>query len=177
MHKRNITYKTFDDPPQTVTETFYFNISEMDIVQMDMYQDDGMENFLRRIASTEDRRKLWDLIKDLILSSYGVRDPDMRGFIKTPEIRQKFEFSNAFNNLMLELMSDQAKLEAFILDVLPEEVVAEAKKSEAFQNTVTAAAAQATGVPSTTPVMDIPSPVLNEVPPSKEFTLPPQPPA
>jgi len=174
MLKRNITYKTFDDPPQTVTETFYFNLSEMDVVQMEMYKEEGMENFLRRIVETTDKRKLWDQFKEIILTSYGERSSDMKSFIKTPDIRQRFENSNAFNVLFVELMQDQKQLEQFIIAIMPEAVIEEAQKSNDLNNALAAAAAKATGVETSTPPIDIPTAPAAPAP-TPELRLPEQP--
>ena len=122
MLKRSITYTDFND--EEVTETFYFNITKSELVDLEVGHEDGLENFVMRIVKTEDKKALIGEFKRIILLSYGERSADGKRFVKNQELRDAFEQSAAYDALFIELLSSEDALVAFIQGVLPKDLVA-----------------------------------------------------
>ena len=54
-----------------------------------------------------------NFIEELVLNAYGKKSPDGKSFIKTPEIRKEFEYSQAYAELFEELLTNQDETERF----------------------------------------------------------------
>ena len=116
MLKRNITYETFNDPPETITETYYFNLTVPEIAAMNPE------------ATLEDNWVAVAKMDEIILQSYGVKSEDGKNFEKSDELRKKFETSAAYSALFAELAFNDNALEAFIRGVLPKQAADELTK-------------------------------------------------
>lgn len=126
---RNITYKTFEVPPQTVTEPFAFNISQPELLK---YVSDPENNLAGKVhALTEARtiRQVILLIEDIIMMAYGVRSEDGKKFMKDEEIRKDFYQSGAYPVLYMELAKSEEKTADFIKKILPEEMDGDIQKA------------------------------------------------
>lgn len=128
---RPITYTDFND--EEVTETFYFNISKSEIVDLEVGYEDGLENFVRRIVRTDDKKALLGEFKKIILLSYGERSSDGKRFVKSAELRESFSQTAAYDALFMELITDEDKLVTFIKAVLPKDMSAELEKMVSSQ--------------------------------------------
>ena len=73
-------------------------------------------------------------IKEFVLKSYGEKTDDGKRFIKSPEISEAFMQTEAYSQLITELLSDDAKSSEFILGIMPqalrEAAVAEMNKNK-----------------------------------------------
>src|SRR5688500_15565617 len=102
MLKRDITYKDLDD--QEVTDTFYFNMTKTELLEMDLGKGEGgMDAWLRKIIDTRDNAGLFGEFKRIILAAYGERSPDGKRFIKSDEAREAFAQSMACDALVFEM--------------------------------------------------------------------------
>jgi hypothetical protein len=126
MLKRDITYKDFNDEDQT--ETFYFNISKTEIVDLDALHPNGMQGFIENIVKTNDKHALVNEFKKIILLSYGKKSEDGKRFIKTDELREEFSQTAAFDSLFIELATDDEKASEFIIGVMPKDLREEMQK-------------------------------------------------
>jgi len=114
-----ITYTDYNG--QTRTEAFYFNLSKAELVEMQMTTDGGMDRFLQRIAETKDNRDLFNLFKTMIEKSYGEKTVDGKRFVKSPELSKAFMETEAYTELLLELMGDDSanKVAEFVKGIMP----------------------------------------------------------
>lgn len=117
MLKKTIKYTDYDDV--TREDTFYFNLSEAELIQMNFNADGGLEQMLEKIVRAKDMKSISELIKSIILKSYGKKSADGFRFIKSREASESFEQSQAFSDLYVELISDANKMSDFILGVIP----------------------------------------------------------
>ena len=62
------------------------------------------------------------VFKELILMSYGEKSPDGKRFVKSEEIRNSFEQTEAYSVLFMELISDDKLAAAFINGIMPKDV-------------------------------------------------------
>jgi len=126
MLKKYITYTDYNGVVRK--EAFYFNLSKAELVKMEMSTEGGMEEYLQRIIDTHDNRKLFELFDQLITMSYGIKSEDGKRFIKSAKITEEFTQTEAYTELLLELMgedSTKAVLE-FVKGVMPLDGVPEA---------------------------------------------------
>ena len=112
--------KTFTDYDGNVrTEDFYFNLSKAELMKMEMGETGGLEKLLRKIIAEQDNVKIMEYFDDIISRSYGVKSPDGREFVKSPELTKKFKETEAYSDLFMELCTDAKKAAEFVNQVLP----------------------------------------------------------
>ena len=94
MLKRQITYTDFND--EEVTETFYFNISKPELIELEVEYAGGFTSMINRIIESTDPGRLVAEFKRLILMAYGVKSDDGKQFMKSDELRTAFESHAAY---------------------------------------------------------------------------------
>ena len=120
MLKKSITYVDYNGVERT--EDFYFNLNKAETLGYIIGFEGGIDSFIEKVVQEEDVKKLWDLWSDFILMCYGEKSSDGRRFIKTKELSEGFKQTEAYNNLVMELVSgkgaDNAKfVNAVVADV------------------------------------------------------------
>lgn len=116
MYKKVIKYEDFNGEQRE--ETFYFNLSKAELMEMELSTQAGVEQMVRMLIATKDNAKIVQIFKDLILKSYGIKSEDGTRFIKTQELRDSFEQSNAYSELFMQIISDSNEQAAFINGVV-----------------------------------------------------------
>lgn len=130
MFKKEIEYQDFNG--QQRKETFYFNLSKAELMEMELSTQAGMEEMIKMLIATKDNAKIVQTFKDLILKSYGIKSEDGTRFIKTKELREAFEQSNAYSELFMEILSNTDAQVAFINGVVNGVNVPEMKEEDAI---------------------------------------------
>ena len=129
MFQTTVNYTDFDGHERK--ETLYFNITEQQM--RDLYQDDPdfNANTLNSMLETRDPVEMLRIMKKLILASYGIKSEDGKIHKKNKEIRENFECSAAFEQLMDDLMykADEKFLRDFFTHIFPTKFEGEIKKS------------------------------------------------
>lgn len=120
MLGRSITYEDADG--NTVTETFWFHFTKTQFMEflLEFGNDErSIEQNLTNLVRSENTKAVFASTKDLILAAYGERSEDGKGFKKSPELRQKFEDSFAFDALFQELGNDEGALNKWMQGIMP----------------------------------------------------------
>lgn len=131
MLAKEIKYTDYNDVERT--ETYHFNLSKAELLELNLSEAGGLENRIKNIISAQDIPKIIHLFKDIILKSYGVKSPDGKRFIKNPELVEEFSQTEAYTELFMELAGDAQKAADFINGIIPNDMkdaVAEASKEE-----------------------------------------------
>ena len=123
MLKRSITYTDFND--NIVTEDFYFNLSEAELMEMESTYRGGYAETMQRIIDTEDNAALVQEFKKLVLLAYGEKSEDGKRFVKSDEIDRNFSQHAAYSALFMELATDAQKAAAFMNGIIPKRLVEE----------------------------------------------------
>lgn len=118
MHKRLIPYKDFNGVDRK--ENFYFNLTETELMEMQLSVTGGMQELLKTIVEKQDIPKLMAAFKEIILKAYGEKSPDGRVFNKSPELSAAFEHTNAYNVLYMSLIKDAKVAAEFINAIMPD---------------------------------------------------------
>lgn len=105
MLKKVIKYVDFNGVERE--EPFYFNLTKADLLEMEMSKDGGMTEFITRVVQTKDQKSLMNLFKTFILKAYGEKSDDGKYFNKSPEISARFAATNAYSELVMELLENK----------------------------------------------------------------------
>ncbi len=117
MLKKTITYVDYEENERT--EDFYFNFTKAELAEMELSIDGGLKKMLEKIIATQDKRKIVEIFKDLVLKAYGEKSADGRRFIKSQELRDSFAQTEAYSDLFMELASDETAASAFVNGIIP----------------------------------------------------------
>lgn len=105
MLTKTITYTDYNNNRRT--EDFYFNLSRAELIEMEYSMKGGLSNKLAAMSKSADPAEIVALLKDIILRSYGKKSDDGQRFIKSREMSEEFEQTEAYSELILELMKDE----------------------------------------------------------------------
>lgn len=120
MLTKQITYTDYNGTERT--ETFYFNLTEAEAVEMELSAVGGLSDTIQKIIDAKDVPSLIKIFKELILKAYGVKSPDGRRFIKNDEVREDFAQTEAYSKLFMELAFDADKAAEFVNGITPTKI-------------------------------------------------------
>jgi hypothetical protein len=120
--KRDITFEDLDG--NTVTDTFYFNLNKLELVEIEA-ETGGLSEMLMQIVEEKDVSAIVDVFKKIILLAYGERSADGRTFRKNQQIRDDFANTDAFSELFIELATNADKAVEFIRGIVPSNIAVE----------------------------------------------------
>lgn len=126
MFKRDITYEDFDG--EKITETFYFNLTKTELIELEVEHKNGLQEAMQRIIKANDRKQLITEFKRIILLAYGVKSDDGKRFIKNDVLREEFSQSAAYDSLFMELATNEESAAAFINGIVPKDFAKELEK-------------------------------------------------
>lgn len=141
MIRKSITYTDYDGNERT--ETFYFNLNETEITELQYERQGGLKAWLEKITNSNDNVEIMKEFKKIILKAYGVKSDDGRRLIKNQQVIDEFTQTEAYNKLFMELVTGgDVAMANFIYGILPsnwseqlrnnrEKLIEEAKKLEA----------------------------------------------
>lgn len=124
MYKKVITFTDYNGVDRT--ETHYFDLSQAEVLEMNMEAGGTLAERYQRIVDAKDTATLIKEFKTLICKSYGRRSDDGLHFYKTEKDLLDFTSSPAFSALFMELATDADAAAAFAKGIMPE--VAETPK-------------------------------------------------
>lgn len=126
MLKKTIKYTDYNGVERE--EDFYFNLSRAELTQMQMEVEGGLEAKIQKIINSKDTQALMDMFKDLLLRSYGVKSEDGKLFRKSKELKADFECSAAFEELYMELATNDKAAADFVNGIIPASLQEAVKK-------------------------------------------------
>ena len=109
MFKYEIPYTDYNGVERK--DTCYFNLSKAELMEMELSTQAGVEEMIRVLIATNDNAKIVQVFKDLILKSYGIKSEDGRRFIKSQELRDQFEQSEAYSEFFMRMLSNEDGLQ------------------------------------------------------------------
>jgi hypothetical protein len=124
--KKTITYTDFND--EEVVEDYYFHMNKAELVELEMSQDGGLSEWLKKVVASEDGKAIISQFKNIILSAYGKRSQDGKRFVKNQQLRDEFESSEAYSALFMELVTDTNAAIEFVNGIVPTGMAEEATK-------------------------------------------------
>ena len=117
MWKENIKYVDYNGVERE--EDLYFNLSQSEIMEMELTTEGGLRNKLDRISKKVDAPEIMKFFKMILLKSYCEKSDDGRRLIKSERLSEEFSQTPAYDKLYMELLMDDNKAANFINNVLP----------------------------------------------------------
>ena len=117
MYKITKRYENFDGVE--VSEDFYFNMTEEQLISKTTANNGDFVTILKKILREKDGSNLIQYFRDLVLMSYGEKSADGKHFYKSAELAHSFECHAAFSEIYMELAQDDKKAAEFLKGILP----------------------------------------------------------
>lgn len=117
MIKRTLT---FEDPftEESVTQDYYFHLSKADIIRiMGRDREGDWEKYVQNVVESGDSDTIFNFIEDIIKQSVGKRTPDGL-FVKPRDYAEAFVASEAYGELVIELIQNAKMAEEFFRGVV-----------------------------------------------------------
>lgn len=130
MLKKTIKYTDFNGIDRE--EDFYFNLTEAELAEMNLMTKGGLKSYLEAIINTQDTPAIAELFKKIINKSYGVKSPDGRKFMKSPEILDDFMYTQAYSNLYMSLIADADTAANFVNGIIPKNIADQVNAQKAI---------------------------------------------
>jgi hypothetical protein len=138
MYAKKIKYLDFNDVERE--ETFYFNLTETELVEMETSMEGGLSEYGKRIIESQNIPEVMALFKKLILITYGEKSADGKRFIKEDPVRGKlaleFQQTNAYSELYMEFINNPDSAAEFFNNVIPTKMRGDAASGQAFPPSV-----------------------------------------
>lgn len=120
MFKKTVSYVDYDGNQRT--EDKYFNLSKAELIEMQYTEQGGLEKLLEKIIAEQDQTKIFAYFKSILLKAYGEKSADGKRFIKSQEITDAFVQSEAYSEILMELISDEEKAADFLKKIIPSDL-------------------------------------------------------
>lgn len=124
MLKKNIKYTDYNGVERE--ETFLFNLSKAELMEMEMGTTGGLAESIQKIVKTEDAPAIIKIFKDIILKAYGEKSADGKRFIKIDDngipLSIGFSQTEAYSQLFMELATDAEAASTFIKGIIPSDI-------------------------------------------------------
>lgn len=132
MIKKSITYTDFDGVERT--DEAYFNLSKAELMEMAAEENGHYDTFLDRLIKEQKVTEIYRIFKALVEQAYGEKSPDGRRFIKSKELTDSFTQTAAYDELLLELVSDADAAAEFVNGIMPADLEQKLAKLQKDRN-------------------------------------------
>jgi hypothetical protein len=129
MLQKKIAYTDFNGVERE--ETFSFNLTKAEIMEMEMSTTGGLSEMINKIIEAQDTPALITLFKDLVLKAYGEKSADGKRFIKSKELSEAFSQTEAYSELFMELATDADAAAKFVNGIIPADAAKQLAESGA----------------------------------------------
>lgn len=129
MLKKTITYTDYNEVERT--EDFYFNLSQAEVMELEMSISGGLAESIQQIVAAQDAPSIIKVFKDIILKAYGEKSLDGKYFLKEDDngrrLSKGFEQTEAYSILFMELSTDADAAAKFVNGILPQNMTKDDK--------------------------------------------------
>lgn len=131
MYVKEIEYEDYSG--EKIKEKFYFNLTETELLKVELATPGGLTDKMLRIVNSKDIPKMAEFFDWIIRKSYGEVSEDKKRFIKSDELSKAFTETEAYNILFTEFFNDSTgkALSDFINGVVPKDLAAKMNSPEA----------------------------------------------
>lgn len=120
MLKKDITFENLDGV--MITETFYFNMTKIELAEMKFSMGGGFEEHMKDLAASNDASEILVALKEIIRKTVGKRLDDGVTFDKDEAYTNRFMNSGAYSELAMEMLTDSSAAVQFMRSVIPNEI-------------------------------------------------------
>ena len=118
MVKKTIKYTDYNGKERE--EDYYFNLSKVELLEMEMSAEGGLENKIKKIVESDDKAEIVKYFKEIIKKSFGKKSEDGKRFIKNPKDFEEFEQTEAYVNFFMALATNADAGANFINGIIPQ---------------------------------------------------------
>lgn len=129
MISKTIKYEDFEG--NEIEKTFHFHISKAELAELNI-QEDGttLADSIATITRSETGiREVLDIFKMVVTEAVGRRSEDGSRFAKSDDARSEFLDTDAYSELLFNMLDDPDFATRFIQGILPTSVQKEIQKS------------------------------------------------
>ena len=116
MIKKTIAYTDYNGQDKSLDA--YFNMTQAEIIKLEMSVHGGFKEHIERAIAAEDGGVICDAFEKLIDLSYGVKTFD-GGFVKRPVDLEAFKATPAYSKLFVEIVTNADKAGEFVNGIIP----------------------------------------------------------
>lgn len=124
MLAKTIKYTDFNDVERE--ETFLFNLTKAEIMEMELGTTGGLAEQIKKIIEIKDAPEIQRIFKEIILKAYGEKSSDGRRFMKVDDegrsLSLRFAQTEAYSVLYMELATDAKAAGDFIKGIIPADI-------------------------------------------------------
>jgi hypothetical protein len=120
MLRKSIKYTDFNG--EEVTDIHYFNLTNTELLNLEVSTKGGFQALLQKIVDEKDVKELVSQFQTIVLMSYGQKSEDGKRFIKNEELRNEFTQTAAYDALFMELSTDADAAANFVKGVMPKNI-------------------------------------------------------
>lgn len=118
MIKQHVSYEDYDG--NKVEKDLWFHLNKSDLAKMSLGFDNGLIEGLTELQQNGDKKAVAEFIDNLLVNAYGVRKPGSDVFLKTPEIKEDFQYSLAHDEILMMLLGgEDDEIINFIVGIMP----------------------------------------------------------
>jgi hypothetical protein len=111
MFKQTIEYVDFNGNEKK--EDFYFHLSVPEVTRLEIELGKPISEYAQELAASKDVKQMIPFVERIVLNSYGVKTSDGKSFRKNKELREEFEYSNAYAELFEMLFTNPELAQKF----------------------------------------------------------------
>lgn len=121
MLMKTVTYVDYNGVERT--EDFYFNLTSAEVMEQELTTPGGFSALLQKIIDANDIPSIVEVVKKILLMSYGVKSDDGRRFVKSAELSEAFKQTEAYTMIFMEIATNAEKGVEFIQGIFPKDLV------------------------------------------------------
>lgn len=104
MFKHTVNYVDFNGNERK--EDLYFHLSSVEIIRIEAEVGKPLEDYIKELTDNQDLSTLLAFLEKMLLNSYGKKTSDGRSFHKSKEIRDEFEYSQAYAEVFEQVVTN-----------------------------------------------------------------------
>jgi hypothetical protein len=102
MFKHTVQYNDFNGTERK--EELYFHLSLPEVTRIEAEVGKSLDEHIKELNVNQEQKKLLDFLEMVILNSYGQKTSDGKSFYKSKELRDSFEYSQAYAEVFEQLL-------------------------------------------------------------------------
>lgn len=103
MYKHSVEYIDFNDNPRKEDVYFHLSVPEVTRLQAEIGKD--IQEHIKDLTDNKDFKELLGFLERVLLNSYGQKTSDGKSFHKSKELRDHFEYSQAYAEVFEDMMT------------------------------------------------------------------------
>lgn len=104
MFKHTVEYKDFNGHDRK--EDLYFHLSLPEVTRLQAEIGTDIESHVKDLVANQDMNTLLAFLEKMLLNSYGRKTADGKSFHKSKELRDAFEYSQAYAEIFEQVMTN-----------------------------------------------------------------------